>query len=197
MKKILNFSLAVVIVLTALQVQARNTDFSLNVNKEKGKMVSFTLKDSKKVDLSLYDANETLLHSEKLTSKGTINRTYDLKDLPDGTYFLEAETATKLARYKITLIGKIALMEKTASSEIFKPLLNKKEGFVVMSILNLEKVPVHVRIYDEDNQELYNVSMAADLLVSQKFDLNPNPAQKYTFVINYNGRQFEEIVDVK
>jgi len=197
MKKILNFSLAVLIAVSALQVQARNTDFSLNVLKEKGKTVSFTLNDIKKVDLSLYDANETLLHSEKLTAKGTINRTYDLKDLPDGTYFLEAETATKLARYKITLIGKIALMEKTASSEVFKPILNKKDGFVVMSILNLEKAPVQVRIYDEDNQEVYIVNGLTDLFVNTKFDLNHKPAQKYTFVFNYNGRQFQEIVAVK
>ena len=54
MKKILKFSLVLAAVaLTAVEAHAGSADFSLDLKKEEGKTVSFTLREIKKIDLSI------------------------------------------------------------------------------------------------------------------------------------------------
>ncbi|MDI5889311.1 hypothetical protein [Flavobacterium yafengii] len=198
MKKILKFSLVLAaIVLTAVQAHAGNADFSLDLIKEEGKTVSFILKEIKKIDLSIYDTNDSLIYQEKVTSEDNINRTYDLTALPDGIYFLKAESALKISKYKIEVVGNKAKLSTNAISEVYKPVLVKKNGIVALNVLNLEKVPVTVAVYNSDQTEVYKETFAADLHVGKIFDLSSAQKGKYTFEITYNSKTFSETVATK
>ena len=198
MKKILKFSLVLAaVVLTAVQAHAGNTDFSLDLIKEEGKTVSFSLKEIKKIDLSIYDTNDSLIYQEKVTSEDNINRTYDLTALPDGIYFLKAESNLKISKYKIEVVGNKAKLSADAISEVYKPILVNKNGMVTVNILNLEKTPVSVAIYNSEENEVYNETLTADLYVGKIFDLTSAPSSKYTFEITYNGKTYIETVAIK
>jgi hypothetical protein len=198
MKKILKFSLVLAaVVLTAVQAHAGNTDFSLDLIKEEGKTVSFSLKEIKKIDLSIYDTNDSLIYQEKVTSEDNINRTYDLTALPDGIYFLKAESNLKISKYKIEVVGNKAKLSADAISEVYKPVLVNKNGIVTVNILNLEKAPVTVAVYNSDQTEVYTTTLAADLYVGKIFDLTSAQNGKYTFDITYNGKTFSETVVIK
>jgi hypothetical protein len=195
MKKILKFSLVLAaVVLTAVQGHAGNADFSLDLIKEEGKTVSFSLKEIKKIDLSIYDINDGLIYQEKVTSEDNINRTYDLTALPDGIYFLKAESDLKISKYKIEVVGNKAKLSADAISEMYKPVLVNKNGIVTVNILNLKKAPVTVVIYNADQTEVYNETLAADLYVGEIFDLSSAQGGKYTFEITYSGKTFNETV---
>lgn len=195
MKKILKFSLVLAaVVLTAVQGHAGNADFSLDLIKEEGKTVSFSLKEIKKIDLSIYDINDGLIYQEKVTSEDNINRTYDLTALPDGIYFLKAESDLKISKYKIEVVGNKAKLSADAISEMYKPVLVNKNGIVTVNILNLKKAPVTVVIYNADQTEVYNETLAADLYVGKIFDLSSAQGGKYTFEITYSGKTFIETV---
>ncbi|MFH6972292.1 hypothetical protein [Flavobacterium petrolei] len=198
MKKILKFSLVLAaVVLTAVQAHAGNADFSLDLIKEEGKTVSFNLKETKKIDLSIYDTNDGLIYQEKVTSEENISRTYDLTALPDGIYFLKAESDLKISKYKIEVVGNKAKLSADAISEVYKPVLVNKNGMVTVNILNLEKTPVSVAIYNSEENEVYNETLNADLYVGKIFDLTSAPSSKYTFEITYNGKTFIETVTTK
>ena len=198
MKKILKFSLVLAaVVLTAVQAHAGNADFSLDLIKEEGKTVSFSLKEIKKIDLSIYDINEALIYQEKVVSEDHINRTYDLTALPDGIYFLKAESALKISKYKIEVVGNKAKLSTNAISEVYKPVVVNKNGIVTVNVLNLEKVPVTVAVYNSDQTEVYKETLAADLYVGKIFDLSSAHNGKYTFEITYNGKTFSETVATK
>jgi hypothetical protein len=198
MKKILKFSLVLAaVVLTAVQAHAGNADFSLDLIKEEGKTVSFSLKEIKKIDLSIYDTNDSLIYQEKVTSEDNINRTYDLTALPDGIYFLKAESNLKISKYKIEVVGNKAKLSAYAISEVYKPVLVNKNGIVTVNILNLEKAPVTVAVYNSDQTEVYTTTLAADLYVGKIFDLTSTQNGKYTFDITYNGKTFSETVVIK
>jgi hypothetical protein len=77
----------------------------LDVKKVQGKKVTFVLNEVNKVELSILDLDNKLIHSENVNSKGSVNRTYDLNALPEGTYFLVAESRYKNAKYEISVIG--------------------------------------------------------------------------------------------
>nr|WP_315211008.1 hypothetical protein [uncultured Flavobacterium sp.] len=198
MKKILKFSLVLAaVVLTATQAHAGNTDFSLDLIKEDGKTVSFSLKEIKKIDLSIYDTNDSLIYQEKVTSEDNINRTYDLTALPDGIYFLKAESDLKISKYKIEVVGNKAKLSADAISEVYKPVLVNKNGIVTVNILNLENTPVTVAIYNSEENEVYNETLTADLYVGKIFDLTSAQNGKYTFDITYNGKTFSQTVAIK
>lgn len=198
MKKILKFSLVLAtVVLTAVQAHAGNADFSLDLIKEEGKTVSFSLKEIKKIDLSIYDINEALIYQEKVVSEDHINRTYDLTALPDGIYFLKAESDLKVTKYKIEVVGNKAKLSADAISEIYKPVLVNKNGIVTVNILNLKKAPVTVAIYNSDQTEVYNEVLGATLYVGKIFNLSSVQGGKYTFEITYNGKTFIETVAIK
>ena len=195
MKRILKVSLMLAVILTAMGAHADEIDFALFVKNEigQGKKVSFAFNQVKKVELSLYDSNEKMIHTETVSSKESINRTYDLNQLPEGTYYLEAETALKVARYKIRVVNDVAILSKKAISEVYKPVLVKKEGAVSVTIQNPENTAVSVIIYDGENNEVYNADLTGTN-VTKTFDISRVSNEDYTFVMNYGNKTFVETV---
>ena len=190
MKKILKFSLVLVVALTAISAHAADVDFLLKVKKEQGKKITFAFNEVNKVALTIYDANDKLINSEELNSKGIINRTYDLNALPEGTYFLEAESEFKVARYEISVVGKIASLSDSPLSVVYKPIFVNKNGLISLSILNLDKSPVEIKIYDADNTEVYKSTILTEQNISKFFDINEIGVKNYTFVMSYDNKVF-------
>lgn len=197
MKKILKFSLIVVVVLTTMNISAAEGDISLFVRKGKGKKVSFAMSEVKNMNLSIYDSKDKLIHTEIVNSDKAINRTYDLAALPNGTYFLEAESSSKVVRYAITVAGETASLSATVSSEVFKPVLINKNGAISLSILNLDKSPVTIKIYDIYDNELYTTTVSDEQVIHKFFDIKNFPKEKYTFVMSYDNKVFSKIVTSK
>jgi hypothetical protein len=71
-----------------------------------------------------------LIHSENVNSKGSVNRTYDLNALPEGTYFV-VESDTKKSKYEISVIGQTAVLGSNAVKETYKPMLVNNNGVIL------------------------------------------------------------------
>ena len=191
MKKFLKVSLMLLVALTTMNLHAGTVDFTLNVKKEQGKMVTFALNMTNKIDLSIYDANDKLIHSEMVNSKKNIDRTYDLKALPDGIYFLVAESEMKISRYKISVAGATATLSENAISEVYKPVVFvDKKGLVALSILNIDKSPVNIKIFDDEENVVYNSAILTDQTINKIFDIKNIKLETYTFVMTYNNKTF-------
>jgi hypothetical protein len=196
MKNLFKFSLVLGVALLTMNVHASDIDFSLGVKKEKGKIITFVLNDAKKLDLSIYDASNRLIHSEKVSSENVI-KTYDLKDLPDGIYYLEAESELKISRYKISVFEKSALLSETSISEVYKPVFIEKDGLLTVSILNTAKSSAYIKIYDHDDNEVYDSGMINDERISKNFDVSNVTSEGYTFIISYGNKAFTKTFDRK
>ena len=192
MKKILKFSLVLLVALIAMDVHAGNLDFTLNVKKEQGKRVAFVLNSTVKVDLSIYDAEEKLIFTEKTESPKGVYRTYDLRALPDGAYFLEAESDNKIAKYEILVLGNTAVLSANAISEVYKPSFENKKGLVWVTVLNMDKSPVNIKVYDKANNEVYDSDVMVDQNVKKVFDITKIKDEEYTFVMTYKNKSFSK-----
>jgi hypothetical protein len=190
MKKILRFGLMLVVALTTINVQAGTVDFTSNVKNEQKKMVTFALNKINTMKLSIYDADDKLIHSESVNSKKDFNRTYDLKDFPEGTYFLVAESDSKISKYKISVVGETASLATNAISEVYKPMFKDEKGLVSLSIFNLDKSPVNIKIYDEDDNEVYDSEVLLNQNINKIFDIKNIKSEKYTFVMTYADKTF-------
>lgn len=190
MKKISKFGLMLGVTLLTMNLYAGTVDFTLDVKKEQGKMVTFALDKMNKVDLSIYDAEGKMIHSEKVDALKNMDRTYDLKALPEGTYFLEAESDTKISRYTISVVGTTAKLSANPISEIYKPTFVNKEGLIRVSFLNLDKSPVNIKVFDRANNEVYDSNVILDQDVKKVFDINDVHDEEYTFVMTYKDKSY-------
>lgn len=192
MEKILKFSLVLLVAFTSMGMHAGSLDFTLNVKKEDGKKVTFALNTMDNVTLSIYDADERLIYSEKVASSKNSTKTYDLRAFSDGKYFLEAESDKKIARYEIAVIGKTAVLSVNAVSEVYKPTFTDKKGLVWVTVLNMDKSPVNIKIYDKANNEVYDSDVVTDLNVKKVFDITKIKDEEYTFVMTYKDKTFSK-----
>jgi len=190
MKKISKYSLVLVVTLITMNMFAGTVDFTLDVKKEQGKLVTFSLNQSEKIDLSIYDAEGKMIHSENVNSPKSVNRTYDLNALPEGIYFLEAESNSKVSRYEISVVGETALLSEDATTEVYKPTFLNKNGLVWVNMLNLDKSPVTIKIYDNEYNEIYESATLLDQNVAKVFDINNFQNEEYTFVVTDNNKSF-------
>jgi len=190
MKKISKFGLMLGVTLLTMNVHAGTVDFSLDVKKEQGKKVTFAINKMNKMDLSIYDADEKLIHSENVNSKKDMNRTYDLNDLPEGTYFLQAESDSKISRYEISVDGATASLATGAISEVYKPTFYNKKGLVWVNLLNPDESPVTIKIYDNEHNEVYESDLLVGQNVTKVFDINNFQNEAYTIVVTDNDKMF-------
>lgn len=128
MKKIVKLSLVLMVVLIAMNTRATGVKNYKNEKASSKKMVTFALNDINKANVSIYDANNKLLHTEKvytlnlnpLKSDDKIVKTYDLNPLADGVYYLVAESKTKVVKYEILVVNETATIMSDPYSEVYK-----------------------------------------------------------------------------
>jgi len=191
MKKVMKLSLAITVLFVSLNAMASGSALSLRVRTGVGKLVNFSIDDEKSVMVSITSKDKEIIFSETLKSKnGKIKRTYDLASFPDGTYFLEAETGAKVSKYEVTVANGGVIVAEKAVAELSKPVLERKDGLVMVSVPDNGKTPVAIRMYDENNVELYKGTVKG----TKKFDMNNTAAKNITVILEYSDRTFVETI---
>jgi hypothetical protein len=173
-----------------MNVSALGKDFSLDIKKVQGKKVTFVFNEANKVELSILDLDDKLIDVENINSKGSVSRTYDLNALPEGTYLIVAESDTKIAKYKISVIGQTAVLGSNAVKEIYKPMVVHNNWLVCVSIFNLGQNPVSIKIYNAADEVVYISSLIEEQQVSKYFDIKKLVNEEYTFVMSYADKVF-------
>lgn len=193
MKKIFKISLVIVGILSTLSANAGNSSLILNLKKVEGKKVSFTLKEMKKVKLSIYDSNDDLIFKENFYAT-KFNRTYDLDALPAGQYYLETENDLKISKYKLEVKNNIATLSPDAISEVFKPVFDytTESGLLKINLESADKSPIQVSIYDSNKDLLYTKIDSSNEINAKVFDMKNLKGEECTFVVSLNGKTFEK-----
>lgn len=123
MKKILKISLVLGIVLLAMNVYAVAVNFSLHNKFRQEKMISFGLDDTAQMKISIYNADDKLIHSESFAVDGKLVRSYDLNNFNEGVYYLVEESKTKITKYEILVLSDSATIMSEPLSEVVKTTL--------------------------------------------------------------------------
>ncbi|WP_166919269.1 T9SS type A sorting domain-containing protein [Flavobacterium poyangense] len=134
MKKILKLSLVCAVLFTGMSSYAidGNGDFNLHVLKANGKQITFALNQVKKAHLAIYDKEGTLIYSENASGAEGILRTFNLDELPQGTYFLEVEDNAKKVRHEITVTDEASVLSRKAVSSVYKTDLPAKNSSIAV-----------------------------------------------------------------
>jgi len=151
---------------------------------------------AKDVDFSLSFEAQSEIYSEKILNENNVVKSYDLADMPDGNYFLVAESSDKLERYKITVNNKQLFVDETPVSAIAKPQFNIEGNRVKMYIPNINGA-VNISVYDLQDNDYYENKKEAQGDLSMVFDLNPDASKNYVINVEMEGNSFNKIISLK
>jgi len=192
MKNVFKFSLVLGVALLTMNVHASDVDFSLGVKKEKGKKITFAISETKQMDVTIYDSNYVVMHSEKVSTEELVDRTYNLEYLPEGKYYLVAESESKWATYQISIVGETAELFEEPISEEFKPTFMKQKGFVTVNFLNLDESPTVIKIYDRNDMLIYESDYMKDQNIAKVFDIYNIENEEYTITLTDKNKTYSK-----
>lgn len=197
MKNLLKFSFLIGFLFISANVMANDKDFSISIDNINAKKLSFQMTNAKNVALYVYNDKQGELFAEKVRKQDEISRTYDMKNFPAGTYYLVAESDSKIEKYKITIDETNASIEKTPVSEIFKPEYTIEGNHVKLVMPKLTD-GVTVSVEDFTNTVYYSQTLTpnnGELVV--QFDLNPENADAYVISVEKGDNTFNKIIYLK
>lgn len=198
MKNLLNSILLVGFMLISASFMSKDKDFSLSIASTNSTTLNFEVLNAENISLSIYSDKNGELFSEKLGTVNTVFKSYDLKTLDMGTYYLVAESDQKVEKYKISIdyLNNVTI-DKKPVSQIKKPTYSVDGNRVKLSVQNM-KTPAIVSITDFSGIVYYSETKKSDDgNLDLTFELNPFAAEKYIITVEEDGNIFNKIIALK
>ncbi|WP_294331129.1 hypothetical protein [uncultured Chryseobacterium sp.] len=184
--------------LISASLMSKDRDFSISVGNVTAKTVNFEIANAKNVSLFVYNDIEGELFSEKLDTENAVMKSYNLEDLASGTYYLVAESETKVEKYRISINSNNAMeVEKTPVSSVNKPEYNISGNMVRLHMTDI-KNSVNISVYDFSNNLFYTANKNGENgELNMTFDLDPKTSSNYIIRIEENGNVFNKIIPLR
>lgn len=198
MKNIMKLSLLIGAFLISTSFSAKDGVFSISLGEVTAKTLHFEVSNAQNVSLYLYDDKKGEIYSENTGNREVVEKSYDLSNLTEGNYYLVAESAIKIEKYKVT-IGKDGeiVADKTPVSAINKPEYTINKNVVNLKMTNVNG-DVKVSIFDTANNTYYSKdSVAKNGLIDLTFDLNPENPETYIISVEKDGDSFSRMISLK
>ncbi|WP_294315929.1 hypothetical protein [Chryseobacterium sp. sg2396] len=184
--------------LISASLMSKDRDFSISVGNVTAKTVNFEIANAKNVSLFVYNDIEGELFSEKLDTENAVMKSYNLEDLASGTYYLVAESETKVEKYRISINSNNAMeVEKTPVSSVNKPEYSISGNMVRLHMTDI-KNSVNISVYDFSNNLFYTANKNGENgELNMTFDLDPKTSSNYIIRVEENGNVFNKIIPLR
>ncbi|AOW20622.1 hypothetical protein [Urechidicola croceus] len=192
MKNLLKRSLLIVVVATSITSQAMINEPSIKVDEINEKLVLLTLKNyDEPVDVYVKDSYGVVLHRENINNI-EFTKKFDLTTLPNGNYFFEVDSPTKLKIIPFNVEYHVVKFDNEIIQH--KPVVRIKDDSVFISKLALEKESMDIKLYDSGTHLLYKEELKGDMNLGRKLNISKLDKGTYTLVMTTNGRTFKEMI---
>ncbi|WP_422083998.1 hypothetical protein [Ulvibacterium sp.] len=192
MKTILKFTTVIALLLVTVTAVAKEPKLRV-INKANDKALVFEW-DTQEEDtyIQIVDAAGNIIYYENVLNTEVYTKKFDLKNLEEGNYLLEAENALKKITYTINVDDKVGVAKRKESA---KPVFRKVDGMVYLNLLNLEGKKVEIKVLDSDNRMVFKETLENETLVEKAFNFKNAYAGNYTVIVRDNTSvHYEDIV---
>jgi hypothetical protein len=147
------------------------------------------------VDVAIIDVDGTVLYKGVATRSKSGQQSFNLKNLPDGQYYITAGNNAWWMSQAVIIRGNSLTVDSRNLQQVMQPTITayeKNKIEVTMPAVNIKDATV--AIYDEQN-----VLVHADKLTgtTRRFDLSTLPEGAYTFVVGPDQKHFSSRIDVR
>lgn len=194
MKKVVRSIAIVALMFVTGTGLAKEPKLSLTPNEEKSLNFEMDTK-SKETFVSIVDTNGEVIYTERIVTGSIYAKKFDLKNLPEGDYFLEVEDTFKETLFGFTVADSI--IKLTERRENAKPVFRKKDGRVFLNLLNLEKEVVKIKVLDSEGRIVFQETISDEMLIEKVFNFEDAFKDNYVVVVQNKKDTYYEDVTVK
>ncbi len=147
------------------------------------------------VNVAIIDADGTVLYNGVMAKNAAGRQSFNLRNLPDGHYFVTASSKTWWMSQGLTITGNRLTVDQQNVRVVEEPTLTAYEKNKIEMTLPTQNVRnANVTIYDAHNVAVYDETFRGN---SRRFDLSSLPDGAYTFIVGAAEKQFTTRVDVQ
>ena len=160
--------------------------------------MSFQDKQSSDVTIQIKDANNVILHQEKVTDQKSFEKKFNLKNLPVGGYFLEVSDEFKKVVQPIGVKFSNIEIDQLARSEFYKPAYQFKDNKLDIKLIATNCNEVNIDFYNEQNELIFRKKFEnVGKPFAKRLDLNQLAKGKYQVNIKVGTQFYYKTVEVK
>lgn len=193
MKKAVKSIVIIALMFVAVRGLAKEPKLSLTPNTEKSLDFEMDI-TSEQTIVSIVDIDGVVIYTEKIEAGSIYTKKFDLKNLPEGSYFLEVEEAMTETVFAFVLDNSKIKISKL--KENLKPIFRKKGERVFLNLLNLEKEVVKIKIIDSGDRVVFEETISDEMLIEKVFNFDSAFKDNYTVVIKNEKDTYYENVTV-
>jgi hypothetical protein len=172
--------------------------FSIRATADNAFVLTLSDQVKEKTQIRLVDANDVLLYSDIYRQKDAKSRQFNLRQLPQGTYFLELENELLIYRQPVTLTATGIVADSALRQELAKPFLNcTPEGKMKISYLHLDTAPVEVEVFDAQGQLVFREAIYTSGPVMRSYDLGELPPGSYRALVRTQNATVQQPVNLR
>lgn len=185
------------IMMTALLSFANEKASFVNIKNDAGR-TSVTFINAKAGNLlSIKDENGIVLYKESIQKTGVYTKGFDLTSLPDGEYLFELDKDVEISTIPFTVKAKEVTFKKELEKTLFKPIARVKGNLVYITRLTLNKAPMDVEVYSENNgnyELIHKETFKNTENIERLYRLSGLNKVDYKIVFKTEGRVFTETI---
>ena len=145
-------------------------------------------------EIRLTDSNDNIVHYENV-SKASYARTFNLKNLENGTYHFSVESLRERVVYTLNMKnGEIKITDKRGSSQI--PVLRISGEKIHINLLNKDLSTVKIKVFNSNNEPLKSQVFKGDLTIGQVFNFENALKDNYLVVVQDGKSVYRQSISI-
>jgi hypothetical protein len=197
MKNVLNNSKKGILMVTMLvTLLSFANEASFTTIKDDAKKTALTLTNVKAGNqLTIKDANGTVLYSELIQKSGVYSKGFDLTSFPNGDYVFELDKGFEIKTIPFTVSFKNIVVDRSKRTTSFKPHLRQKGNLLFVSKLSPDQEAMRISIYTDNNSAyelLHSEKITGVQAIERVYKLEKG---NYKIVINSDNKEFTEFIN--
>jgi len=145
-------------------------------------------------EIRLSDSNDNTVHYENV-SKANYTKTFNLKNLENGTYYFSVENPQEKVVYTITMKNReVKIIDKRVSSQI--PILRISGDKIYLNLLNKDLNTVKIEVFNGNNEILNSQVFKVDLTVARVYNFENALKDNYLVVVQDGKSVYRQSISV-
>lgn len=165
---------------------------------EKSIYLSFKGNQSINVLIQIKDENEAILHQEQVINQIDFSKKFNLKNLPEGIYFIEVEDELKEIVQPIEISASNVNVDPSNRIDSYKPVYQFKNNKLDINFLAINSEKVTVEVFDFQNLLIFDQEFEnAGKSFGERLDLSKLQKGNYRIKVIAGNQTFYKTVKVK
>lgn len=138
--------------------------------------------------LKIIDSEGVVLHTENVSTNGSLVKFFDFSSLDSGTYKIEVEKDFETLIKRFEVKGKQIFLNEIEEKVVFKPVVRTKDNTVLISRINFDKSPLNITVYYNDSVILEETISSNEKVINKVYKLDNNLKGAYKIVVSNNNK---------